>query len=169
MAFSQPGMPLSLPAAADGAPSNPWLAAVLLTLLDHETSFDAIPSSPLEDFVRARTAARVAPADTADFVLATTGSITSDAVSKLKRGSLAYPDDSATLVVDVAAPAPLTRLQMSGPGIPQKRDVDVPLSTQIVRALEAANADYPCGVDVLLVNADGLVMALPRSVRFGDR
>jgi alpha-D-ribose 1-methylphosphonate 5-triphosphate synthase subunit PhnH len=37
-AIAGPGVWRQVPARAEGAPTNPWLAAVLLTVLDHETS-----------------------------------------------------------------------------------------------------------------------------------
>jgi alpha-D-ribose 1-methylphosphonate 5-triphosphate synthase subunit PhnH len=175
-ALSEPGAWHQVPARAEGAPGNPWLTAVLLTLLDHETSFAALCDDATEEFVRARTKARHASAADADFVLAPSASLTPETVLALRRGSLAYPDDSATLVIETApqtsAPNLTLRrphLTLRGPGIPDVIRADAGLSDEIVRALETANGDYPCGVEVLLIDAGGRVLGLPRSTRFGER
>jgi alpha-D-ribose 1-methylphosphonate 5-triphosphate synthase subunit PhnH len=60
-ALSRPGSPRTVPVAAAGAPGNPWLTAVLLTLLDHEVSFAAHADPATEIFVCGRTSARPAP------------------------------------------------------------------------------------------------------------
>lgn len=167
-ALSQPAVWRQLPISAAGAPANPWIAAVLLTLLDHETSFAALVDAATEEFVRARTNARRSSPTEADFVLGASASLTARTVLDLRRGTLEYPDDSTTLVVDTTEPDNGARLTLRGPGIPGTREAHIGLGDEIVAALREANSNYPCGVDVLVVDATGRLLGLPRTTGFGE-
>src|ERR1700760_4116363 len=73
-ALARPGQLHQLPVAVPGAPGNGWLAAALLTLLDHEVSLAAEPlgednaADALAHFVRQRTNTKPALTVAADFV-----------------------------------------------------------------------------------------------------
>ena len=78
-ALSRPGRVCRLPAGAAGAPGNPWAAALLLTLLDHETALWVAPPpgaaagpapAPLATYLRQRTGARLVALEDAGFALA---------------------------------------------------------------------------------------------------
>jgi alpha-D-ribose 1-methylphosphonate 5-triphosphate synthase subunit PhnH len=166
-ALSRPGMAYAVPVAAADAPRNPWLTSVLLTLLDHETSFAADADRGTEEFVRARTNARVGTAATADFVLTDSDSLVPALIRSLKCGSLAYPDDSATLIVDVLPDADRRSCRVAGPGMYAPHDVHLALMPEQCAALAEVNAQYPCGIDVLLIDAAGDLIGLPRTTRIG--
>jgi alpha-D-ribose 1-methylphosphonate 5-triphosphate synthase subunit PhnH len=176
-AMARPGTVTRLPVAASDAPVNPWLAAALVTLLDHEVSLALEPferGDSLELFVRQRTAVGSATADAADFVVAAWDHLDSQLPARLRQGSLAYPNDSATLVIlvptlDQAAPAGL-ELALAGPGVPAGHTVRIGgLSAELFEARDDA-AEYPCGIDMMLIDPDGRVAALPRStaIRIAD-
>lgn len=171
-AMARPGRIHRLPAVARGAPANPWLAAALITLLDHEVSLAVEPfaeSEALERFVRQRTSAARAAVDDADFVVASWDHLDPALPARLRRGSPAYPDESATLVLLVPTPDRSSDaglwLALDGPGVPP--DDRVPVAGLPAGFFEARNqaVDYPRGFDLLLVDAEGRVVALPRSTR----
>lgn len=176
-ALARPGLVRQLPTPAHGAPGHPWAAAVLLTLLDHETSLHtASGDAPLADFVRQRTAAPEAPPETADFVFATAPTSERKLVATIavmKRGTLAYPDDSAALVLAVerleqAAQADARPLALSGPGVAEGHTLTVAaLGPEFLAARAVAVKDYPRGIDLFLVDRHGQVAGLPRSTRVG--
>lgn len=172
-ALSWPGSIQQLPVAADGAPVNPWVAGLLITLLDHETAFAVEPfpdAEALETFVRQRTSAGDAQAVEADFILAFANTIDSELPLRVKHGSLEYPDDGATIVVavqslDQSAQQGL-RLKLDGPGVPERHELRVTdLLVEFFEARAEAVRHYPCGVDTILVDAEGRLTALPRSTR----
>jgi alpha-D-ribose 1-methylphosphonate 5-triphosphate synthase subunit PhnH len=164
-ALSRPGQPVQLPHAAFGAPANPWVAAALLTLVDHETTLACVDEDATETFVRARTGARKAPLEAADFVLLEAAALSPAIARTVKRGSFAYPDDSATLLIDVAANSERWLYATSGPGIAGTRTTELPFAPALVDALQEVNAQYPCGVDVLSIDAQGQLVGLPRTTR----
>ncbi|HZC25899.1 MAG TPA: phosphonate C-P lyase system protein PhnH [Actinopolymorphaceae bacterium] len=90
-----------------------------------------------------------------------------DEVTSLRRGSAYAPEEGARLVLAVErldnSVGPL-RLVLSGPGVPGQRSVVVTgLDSAVVAAVQEANADYPAGIDVHLVAADGALVSIPRT------
>ena len=168
--MARPGTVRQLPVPARDAPVNPWLAAALITLLDHEVSLAVEPfegADELELFVRQRTAAGRATADRADFVVVSSERLHPSLPLALRQGSLAYPNDSATLVILVPpldeAGSDGAVLALAGPGVPAGFTFRVGgLPPALFEAREEA-AEYPCGIDLILVDPAGRVAALPRS------
>ncbi|MGW5364788.1 phosphonate C-P lyase system protein PhnH [Actinopolymorpha pittospori] len=120
------------------------------------------------DPVYAVTGAPPAPAAEADMVVALRP-VTAEEVTTLRRGTAYAPEDGARLVIAVerldSETGPL-RLALSGPGVPGERTVAVTgLDHTVVTALARVNSDFPAGVDVHLVAADGVLVSVPRSVR----
>ena len=110
----------------------------------------------------------------ADFVFAG-GFASTSLVAAMKKGTLAYPDEGATLVVDVeklAAERYVTppdsgsalALTLSGPGVAGERTFFViGLDAALVEALQECNAEFPLGIDVVLADAAGRIACIPRS------
>jgi len=166
--MARPGTVRQLPVAAEGAPVNPWLAAVLLTLLDHEVGLAVAPfpaSETLERYVRQRTAARPAVVEQADFVVASWDSLDPSLPLRLRQGTLEYPNDSATLVILVPPLGADTgvRLGLAGPGVPAGFETRIAGLAPAFLAARDDAAEYPCGIDMILVDPSGQVATLPRS------
>jgi alpha-D-ribose 1-methylphosphonate 5-triphosphate synthase subunit PhnH len=169
-AMARPGTVRALPVAARDAPVNPWLAAALITLLDHEVSLAVEPfagSDQIELFVRQRTAVARATAVRADFVLASADALDASLPTKLRQGTLAYPNDSATLVILVPsldqANADGLLLALAGPGCPSGHTFRVAGLTPALFEARDEVAEYPRGIDLILIDPSGRVAALPRS------
>ncbi len=152
---------------------NPWVAGLLITLLDHETMLAVGPfpdAEALEAFVRQRTSTGAAQSTQADFILAFADTIDSELPQRVKHGSLEYPDDGATIVIALQSlnqrsPGGL-RLLLDGPGVPTKHELCVSgLPVEFFEARAEVVRHYPCGVDIMLVDAEGRLTALPRSTR----
>ena len=179
-AMARPGTVRQLPVAARDAPVNPWLAAVLVTLLDHEVSLAVEPfdgADALERFVRQRTSVPPATVDQADFVVASSTRLDPSLPLRLRQGTLAYPNDSATLLILVPALDQASRpadaagkpnvdgllLELAGPGVPAGHRVRVAGLTPSLFEARDDVAEYPCGIDIILVDPSGRVATLPRS------
>lgn len=120
------------------------------------------------DPVHAVTGAPRTSASEADMVVALRP-VTAEEVTTLRRGTPYAPEHGARLVVAVerldAETGPL-RLALTGPGVPGERTVAVTgLDHTVATALREANGEFPAGVDVHLVAADGVLVSVPRSVR----
>jgi alpha-D-ribose 1-methylphosphonate 5-triphosphate synthase subunit PhnH len=163
-AMAQPG---TLRTAGTGltppAPLAPAAAAMLLTLVDGETSlFLAAGFAPAGDWIGFHCGALpVAAPDTAAFVL--TDSLPD--LAALHAGSDESPDTSATVILQVTALGSGRVLRLSGPGLRRPAPLAVTGLPENFPVLWAENhALYPRGIDILLCSGCTLA-ALPRSVR----
>lgn len=175
-AMARPGRLGRLPVADARCPVAGCapLAALLLTLLDHEVTFAVVPAAGdhaladrLSDYLTVVTGSRPAPLDRADYVVAL-GGLAPGCLERLKRGTLTYPDASATLLILVPSLTAGRGLPaaLAGPGVPSETVVQLAgLTPADLVALAEVNAEFPLGVDVVLVDAAGAVVGLPRSTR----
>jgi alpha-D-ribose 1-methylphosphonate 5-triphosphate synthase subunit PhnH len=176
-AMSRPGRVCGLPRPLyRGTPAglNPSVLTVLKTLCDHRVSFAVAGPEERTAWVQHLAVNTVAPPavpESADFVVFD-GSTYADAFARLKRGEPEFPERSATAVITVkqletAAPAGPSEgclLLLSGPGVSGSvRLAAAGLDRRYMEELILANAILPLGVDVVLLDAAGMVSCIPRS------
>jgi alpha-D-ribose 1-methylphosphonate 5-triphosphate synthase subunit PhnH len=170
-AMAAPGTIAALPGGRPEPPPplTPALAALALTLADHDTPvwLDArLGAAPaVAAYLRFQTGAPVVDdPGRAHFAFAL-GLDRLPALAAFAQGSHDYPDRSTTLVLSLAALGDGDGLLLSGPGIKQRATLRAaPLSDGFVAALAGNHARFPRGVDCILV-AGGKLAGLPRSTR----
>lgn len=174
-AFARPGTlhTLPLPVGEDPIPglTRSFDTAVRL-LVDQGVTFSCPGCPELEQAIVFATRSRAVPVSQAAFVLvpaiARVGALQA-AFSQASGGQLISPEKGATLIVacgDLStAPSPgLRQLDISGPGVQGVRSVFMS-DVSWAQARNARAFEYPCGVDVLLVQEGGTVLAVPRTSR----
>ncbi len=153
-------------------PGSAGLAAVAQTLLDHEVTFAVMPGleeseTAFTRYLAATTGSRPVSIAEADYVFAG-ASLAPDVLTTLKRGSLAFPDEGATLLLlvnDIEDDSGVS-VTMTGPGIPGTKARHLSgLGTETLAERRTANAEIPRGVDLLLVDTHGRVLGLPRTTQ----
>ena len=83
---------------------------------------------------------------------------------KLKRGSPAYPNERATVIVALPETGAGIELDLTGPGISGRASLLLPgVEAELIDCLIAVNSVAPLGIDLFFVRSDGQVAALPRS------
>lgn len=175
-AMARPGRVVSLPAQAlaglQPPQLSPGIAALLLTLLDAETTLwvDPPARTPLQaDYLRFHTGVRlVDAADLAAFALVGASRAAPALWSALEMGSDEAPQLGSTLVVEVEAlherEGP-DALRLRGPGIEHEQVLAAQgLDAAFWQARKTLEADYPRGIDLVLCAGD-CIAALPRSTR----
>jgi alpha-D-ribose 1-methylphosphonate 5-triphosphate synthase subunit PhnH len=165
-AMSRPG---SVHVVGEGltppAPLGQAMGAVLLALVDGETPLALDGCAAARDWLVFHTGAPVVDAlGDAAFVAATA----MPDLGALGSGSDEGPEESATLVVQVAGFGRGRKLVLAGPGLkaPGVLEVDG-LPEGFVAAWARNHALFPRGVDIILC-AGNQVAALPRSVRISE-
>lgn len=156
--------------------------SLMLTLLDQETSLWISPtlsSEVLQDNLKFHTGARlVTQTDMADFAYLTLAEL-SDSLA-FKPGSDEYPNESATLIVEVdaldvevtngdtqMAQAQMT-LRLTGPGIKTEKLIAVAgCQSTHLQWIRENHLLFPMGLDLLLVCGDSL-LAIPRSTKVDE-
>jgi alpha-D-ribose 1-methylphosphonate 5-triphosphate synthase subunit PhnH len=151
------------------SPLTPELAAIALTLADHEAPLwldRRLTAEPaVSAFLRFHTgAAIVAEPEAAAFALI----VDPEAMPPFEAfaiGSEDYPDRSATLVLALESLDGGDRLVLEGPGLQGRRVIAPrPVPGDLRGRLLANRALFPRGVDLVLT-VPGRVAALPRSAR----
>ncbi|HEV2479427.1 MAG TPA: phosphonate C-P lyase system protein PhnH [Puia sp.] len=183
----------AVPSAVTGAASQPGsrvftdaAALVGFALLNADVSFfvDGPGADPASRYLLVNTSARPATLEEADFVFAS-GRASAVLVEAMKKGSLPYPEEGATLILSVGAlatePSGLgmipdgaaaghtgndLALTLQGPGILDKKMLFVRgLNATLMEGLQQSNIEFPLGVDTILTDGDGRVAGIPRSSR----
>jgi len=163
----------------DSLAFNRTAAGIALTLLDAEVSHavQMAEAALLPDYIRRMTFSPVVPMNDADYVFAD-GDMDAEAIAQIiqsvKCGTHEGPDASATLLLKVTGFAEEQgtnerRLALSGPGIAVETECRVfGLSTEWLTEREKANAEYPVGIDLILYNSEGHLVALPRTTNLKE-
>jgi len=170
-AMSHPGTPCRLPAQESMTGEHAKLIQLLSCLMDNEVSFSIVGDDCgrlAADLVQ-HTGSPRADISESDFVIAVRGT-TDGLLSRIKRGTLEYPDGGATLVYlvdDIAGEGGTAEL--SGPGVNGTlRPLFTGLSAPELSGLREINAEYPLGVDAMFLDTDGRIACIPRSSRIGE-
>ena len=172
-AMARPGTVVAFPAAVTPPGSlTAELAAIALTLADHETVVWLDPLLAADAAIGAwlafHTGARVT-ADPAEAGFAfLSGFAALPPLGAFAAGDDAYPDRSTTLVIAVEALEPVGDLALAGPGIDGEQRLGVAgWPDGLTDALAANRALFPRGVDLVLA-APGAIAALPRTTRIKE-
>jgi alpha-D-ribose 1-methylphosphonate 5-triphosphate synthase subunit PhnH len=160
-AMARPGTIHDAGCSAPPPPLCPAAAAVLLTLVDHETPLWLDPAfRAARDWVAFHCGAAFAPPDGAAFLL--TAELPS--LPALRQGSDEAPEESATVILQLPRLGAGARFRLGGPGLAGPAVFSAEGLPRGFAALWAANhAGFPRGVDLILC-AGGQLAALPRTV-----
>jgi len=169
-ALANPGQVQALGAlAAPPEPLTPELAALALTLCDHDspvwldTPLAAAPA--VADWLRFHTGAPIIADKRQAMFALISDPIATPRLEDFALGSDEYPDRSTTLIVALDGIEGGRALELRGPGI---KDVATlaphPLPADFAAQWAENRQQFPRGVDVILV-APGVVAGLPRTTR----
>ncbi|SAI71473.1 carbon-phosphorus lyase complex subunit [Bordetella ansorpii] len=167
-ALSHPGRVVELDAPC-GVPAglSPAMTAVLLTLADGDAPLWLPPgvSGDVARFLRFHTGSRVMGRPGAAVFVAIPAGLEMPGLADLHPGEPAYPDRSATVVLEVQSLRDGFTYELSGPGIQDRQALRVRgLPAGFVAQWQANHQRFPLGVDVLLTCGD-LLCGLPRTCR----
>jgi alpha-D-ribose 1-methylphosphonate 5-triphosphate synthase subunit PhnH len=168
-ALANPGLPQALPSAEHPAGLAPELAAVALTMCDHDTEMWLDPGlagdAAVVAWLRFQTGAPLATEpEAAQFALVGDASVL-PALSGFALGSDEYPDRSTTIAIVLPSLTGGPALTLRGPGIKETRTIaPTGLPDGFLGQWADNRALFPRGVDVLLVSG-GQVIGLPRTTR----
>lgn len=165
-AMARPGSIWQAPIHPQGGQFGAALS-LLEAVLDHEVTFAVLPPrADLTETLLRLTGSRVAPPETADYLLCTGEGILT-AVRAAKTGTPEFPDRSATVIAAISAVSGQAgdgeALTLCGPGIKDTATVWIAgLPAGLLDARAEQNAELPMGVDLVLVAPDGTFTCLSR-------
>jgi alpha-D-ribose 1-methylphosphonate 5-triphosphate synthase subunit PhnH len=144
--------------------SNSVIMALCSVFMDNTVSFFT-DDAKLASEIREMTYAENGALEKADFViLRNADSI--ELIENVYRGSLVDPHQGATVIIEVSDFRGETRVIAEGPGIEGRLFCE--LSRFVANALDRKadlNMEYPSGFEMIFVNADGEIIAVPRRIK----
>lgn len=159
-AMSRPGSVHTLDAVTPPPQLCVAAAAVVLTLVDHETPVWIDPAAAAaQPWIAFHTGAASVSPGAAGFALA----LSLPPLDALNNGADETPEASATIILQVASVTSGTRFSLEGPGLPTPAMLAVTgLPADFATLWQRNHARFPCGVDLILC-AGNQVAALPRT------
>lgn len=169
-AMARPGLCINL----DGPDLHPPLdlyrssASIGLALMDRYVQFYCHNySSDTTAYLALNTGAAQGSLKEADFIFvhATEAGY---CMQQAKMGSLEYPDESATLIIQVEGFERTDGLsvQLQGPGIEGQRTISVSgIEPLLIETFMEVNSEYPLGIDCIFAAPDNSIMCIPRTSR----
>jgi alpha-D-ribose 1-methylphosphonate 5-triphosphate synthase subunit PhnH len=160
-AMARPGRIRAVSGVSAPAPLCDAAAAVLLTLVDQETGLWLDPAAArVGCWIAFHTGAPGVPATAAKFAMA----LSLPDLAELPDGSDEMPENSATVILQVAALGAGRRFVLEGPGLREPATLAVDgLPADFALIWERNHGRYPRGIDLILC-AGNTLTALPRSV-----
>jgi len=156
---------------------DPCLTALAMALVDGEVSFSWLGDGAAAETIAKLCSSRQRAASEADFVFAVSGAASLvEALSAAKEGDLVDPERGATvialadrLVAGGEVVAGGDGLEARGPGIRTTVNFAVEFKDASpegwISERARRNVEFPLGVDLILVDRSGGLMALPRSIK----
>ncbi|TVT28965.1 phosphonate C-P lyase system protein PhnH [Salinicoccus cyprini] len=161
--FSRPG---EMEAGTLGIPNftrfSDAVLATVLTLFDNEVSFSTIEQGDREEFMTL-TGAKAAQNSEADFIVVKESELTAEMMETMKVGTLASPEKSATLIIEVEAIGSGHAYQLQGPGIKAVNALGMTLDPKWMALRDVRCAEFPIGIDLILVDRENHMTVIPRT------
>jgi alpha-D-ribose 1-methylphosphonate 5-triphosphate synthase subunit PhnH len=153
-------------------PNNMNLASVCIgfALMNADVSFAVQNDNEVEitQYLALNTGASIATLAQTDYLF-TTGNASPSCIESLKTGTLPYPENSATIILDViqlsSNPAENTlAIELTGPGIEKTKTLYINgLSSTLLEAIQEQNTEFPLGLDIMLTDQNNQLACIPRS------
>lgn len=145
-------------------------ALIGFALLNSDVSFFSVNNSnEVNEYLKVNTSSIPSTSvEDADFVFIS-GKSMSEIIGNIKKGELEFPEDSATLIIDVdkIEKSPIDQsceLILKGPGVKSEEILYIKgITDEIFQEIKNANSEYPLGIDVILSDVDGNIICIPRT------
>lgn len=144
---------------------NADILAVAMTLLDNEVSFCTCENRQLSEEIISLTLSNRDTVENADLIFVTNPDDLPKTIANVKCGTLVDPHKSATIVIKIPADKN-TNLLMTGPGIDGKLTVSTSeVVEDVVQMRDNRFFEYPEGIDLIFIDDDYNLFAVPRLVQ----
>ncbi|MTI43458.1 alpha-D-ribose 1-methylphosphonate 5-triphosphate synthase subunit PhnH [Roseibium hamelinense] len=174
-AMAQPGKRQTYDASQlkPPVPLTPMGAALALTLFDYDTAIWLDPglarSLDVLAFLRFHTSAPIVSTPVEASFAIVSDPAQMSALSNFNQGSADYPDRSTTVILLNQTFSTDEHVELSGPGLKEPESFSsTPVPNGFWRQVQANNAQYPRGVDLVFAGTDKIA-ALPRSTRISPK
>ncbi|MFE5318871.1 phosphonate C-P lyase system protein PhnH [Paenibacillus sp. NPDC056579] len=139
-------------------------------VLDTEVTFKVISEREAEavHMLGQTTYAKEADVSDADYIFVLRDAAPGElqrALEKAKIGELGDPHFSATFIIEAASLTGGEKLRLTGPGIQSHAQAEPQTGDNWIDMRAERNAEFPLGLDLIFVDADHRLLALPRTTQ----
>ena len=173
--MAHPGKINRLPSLDIHPPSrlNTGSALIGFALLNSDVSFHVCEenSTEISSYIAMNTSAQTTALENADFIFIN-GYEDAACIEEAKKGSLSYPEDSATFIVDVDQLsdeffADAVKVTLNGPGIKAENVFFVSgIHKELLNEVKNQNEEFPLGIGLMLTDKNSDLICIPRSSQF---
>lgn len=172
-AFSRPGKIVQLNDTDIKSPANLNVASALVgfSLLNNDVSFfSAKNQEEINQFFLVNCACYPSTPEKAEFIFIN-GDTPVSYIEAASEGEPEYPETGANIIADVVKICASNfegaiAIEISGPGVKGKNRVYIKgISINILECLQEKNSEFPLGVDTIITDTQGNLVALPRSAK----
>ncbi len=156
-AISYPGTPFKIESIY-----NSYILAAASTFVSPETTYYIDDTDKVKESAAIITNGLTSKPEDADYIFSDKLDI--ELLSKSKSGDFLNPDKSATLFFQTLVTNQI-QVTLSGAGINGKKRDSLSIGKDFIESFYKKNMNFPVGVDVFLLNSNGYVVALPRSIK----
>lgn len=147
---------------------------IMLMLLDGEVSFNVVSekSEEVSNLISEITYSKEKPLEEADYVFVLEDAVEeklAEVYSLAKVGTLINPNKSATIISEVEFINDDGKLELSGPGIKDKKCISIGESNAWIKERNLKNKEYPLGVDGIFIDKEYRVVSLPRTTKINRK
>ncbi len=171
-AMAKPGIIKTIDGVKINPPQGIHHASSLIgfALLNADTCFSSVQLNQKEiaEYLLLNTGAPFVTEASADFIFMD-GMQPAELIASIKFGTLEYPENSATIIIDVEEISDSMNegslsLILSGPGIENQHRVFIKgMGEQIISFRSEVNAEYPLGIDMILTDLNNRMICIPRT------
>lgn len=152
---------------------NKATALIAFSLLNADVYFHytGVNAEEVNNYILLNTSSSPVDVKHADFVFLN-GKNESPIIPTMKTGSLPYPEEGATVIIDVELISDefqdgTVGIELRGPGVNGELVVFVKgIQQSILEQLFETNGEFPLGVDAILTDKMNRIICIPRSNRF---
>ncbi len=174
-ALARPGKINSFPTIEINPPAvlHPASSLIGFALLNRDVGFHCLNlSTQADEYIHTNTDSGKVELSHADFIFLNGAEVANvDPIQYAKTGNIRYPDQSATLIIQVSQLAyehfgSAQKFTLSGPGIQDSSVLYVDsIYPELLSMLKILNDSYPLGVDAFVADTGGNFMGLPRTTQ----
>lgn len=136
-----------------------------MALLDNEVTFHTTLKSDGREFSTLTGARTVEEISKSDYLIIKEKDLTPSIFEEASIGTLPSPEKSATLIIEVTSFHEGHYYKLTGPGIKEQSMIQVSLAEQWISYRNEKCKEYPLGIDLILIDSQSNMMAIPRTTK----
>ncbi|WP_411844411.1 phosphonate C-P lyase system protein PhnH [Salinicoccus sp. HZC-1] len=138
--------------------------ATVLTLFDNEIAFYANDKKDCDELQTLTGGQCHGDLAEIDYAVVKADELTEGLFENVKAGTLASPENSATLIIEVVSIGEGHRYALKGPGIKAENILEMTLDPKWMKMRTERCKEFPLGIDLILIDRHNQMTVTPRTI-----